>query len=124
MAAAQNFRVAVKNHTKFNFIVGNESMNHGGVYEKANIKARTTTTTAFFTRGDNDASAGTEGQLTYTAKEGPTITFKWDIPWGVGSDTLDVTVTGDIKLETGSFRGDSVLRKLVEIVVKDDDPIL
>ena len=126
MAAAQNFRVAAKNHTKIDFTPGSESMSHGGVYDKENIKEVTTTTSAFYTRGDNNAAAGTEGTLTYTATDGSgaTITFKWDIPWGAGDDTLDVTVTGDIKLEKSSFRGDEVLRNLVTIVIQDDKPLI
>ena len=126
MAAAQNFRVAAKNHTKIDFTAGDEKMDYGGVYNKENIKQRTTTTSVFFTRGNNDASAGTQGSLKYTATDGSgaTITFKWDIPWGLGDDKLDVSVTGDIKLEKSSFRGGDVLRNLVTIVIKDDASLL
>ena len=124
MAIAQNFRVSAKNYTSMDFVAGQESMDWGGVYEKANIKKATTTTTVFYTRGNADASAGTEGSLTFTSAEGATITFKWDIPWGLGEDKLDVSVTGDIKLEKYSWRGDDVLRKNVEIVIKDDKPLL
>ena len=127
MAEAQHFNVAAKNYTKYDFLVGSEQMDHGAVYDKANIKASTATLNAFYTRGDRDAAAGTTGQLTYTTRDkehGPTITFKWDIPWGTGDDWLEVTTTGDIKLECGSFRGSSVLRRIVEIAIKDDAPIL
>ena len=126
MAAAQNFRVAANNYTKIDFTPEPEIMSHGAVYNKENIKKRTTTTSVFYTRGDNDAAAGTEGTLKYTATDGSgaTITFKWEIPWGVGDDTLDVTVTGNIKLEKSSFRGDDVLRNLVTIDIKDDAPLL
>lgn len=126
MAEAQNFRLAAKNHTQINFVAGAESMKHGGVYEKSNIKARTTTTNVFYARGDRDAAAGTEGSITYTAEGDPstTITFSWDVPWGLGSTYLNVTTTGDIKLEKSSFDESQVLRKLVEIVIKDDSPLI
>lgn len=129
MAESQNFRVAVKNYSGIDFIAGKEQMDFGGVYEISNIKKRTTTTTAFYTRGDRDAAAGTEGSITYSSNKddkAATITFKWCIPWGHGEDTLDVSVTGDIKLKDGksSWRGDEVLRKEVEIGIIDDLPVV
>ncbi|MGD1806745.1 aegerolysin family protein [Dapis sp. BLCC M126] len=126
MAEAQNFHVAAKNHTQFNFEPGNQNMKWGDVYDKKNIKARTTTTDVFYARGNRDVASGTEGSLTYTAKEnsGTTITFNWDIPWGAGQVELNVTTTGNIKLEKSSFTGNEVLRKVVTIVIKDDAPLL
>lgn len=51
------------------FLVGNEQLDHGAVYDKANLKASAATLNAFCTRGDRDAAAGTTGQLTCTAKD-------------------------------------------------------
>jgi hypothetical protein len=127
MAESQNFRVAVRNYSGIDFIATEEQMDFGGVYEVSNIKAGTTTTTAFYTRGDRDAAAGTQGTLTYEDKDKTaSITFKWCIPWGLGKDTLDVSVTGDIKLKDGknSWRGDEVLRKNVEVSIQDDLPVV
>lgn len=124
MAEAQNFRISVKNFTNIKFLAGEEKMKWGGVYDKSNIKKRTTTTKVFYTRGDKDAATGTEGTLTYKSPDGSaSITFTWDIPWGLGEDKLDVTVSGPIKLEEKSWRGAEVLRKIVEIVVLDDAPV-
>lgn len=126
MAEAQNFRVAAKNYTGYDFVAGNEAMQWGGVYDKQNVKRETTTTSVFYARGNRDAAAGTQGSLTYTAHGHPetTIKFSWDIPWGSGDDKLEVTVTGNIKLEKSSFRGSEVLRNLVTIEIRDDKPIL
>ncbi len=127
MAEAQNFRVSVKNYTGKDFYPEKEVMEFGGVYEIANIGKKTTTTTVFYTRGNRDAAAGTEGSLTYKTKEGEaSITFKWDIPWSLfAEEKLDVTVTGPIRLEKSSWRGkDELLRKNVEIIIKDDLPLL
>ncbi|WP_298516206.1 aegerolysin family protein [uncultured Kordia sp.] len=125
MAEAQNFTIAVKNHTSMNFLPGEEKMEYGGVYRKNTIKKRTATSTVFYARGDRDAAAGTEGTLTYTSEDGTaSITFKWDIPWGFGDDKLDVQAFGDIKLEQTSWRGDDVLRKVVEVIIYDDIPLL
>ena len=127
MAEAQNFRVAVKNYSVFDFIAGEEQMENGGVYEIQNIKAGTTTTTVFYARGDRDAAAGTKGTLTYKNKDkSASITFTWDIPWGIGEDKLDVSVTGNIKIKDGksSLRGDEVLRKNVELSIDNDKPVV
>lgn len=125
MAEAQNFHVAVKNHTQYTFQPQTESMSWGGVYDKQTIKPRTTTINAFYTRGDRNAASGTQGSLKYAAEQDPAVslTFSWDIPWGVGTDSLNITTTGPIKLEKSSFTGDQVLRKVVEVIVKDDTPL-
>ena len=44
MAEAQNFNLAAKNHTTLEFSPGQQQMVHGDVYNKQNIKQRTTTT--------------------------------------------------------------------------------
>jgi len=90
-------------------------------------KAVSMTANVFYTRGDRDAAAGTEGKLVYTAEGDPDtkIIFNWDIPWGAGPDFLDVTVTGPIKIAGRSnFRGDEVVRRIVEIEIRDDEPLL
>lgn len=125
MAAAQNFTVVTKNHTALDFEPGKPDMDHGGVYDEQNIKAGTTTVPSFMTRGDNNASAGTEGKIVYTSTDGNSkITFKWDIPWGLGDDFLKVSVTGPIKLERSKWSGGDIVRKTVTLVVLDDKPIL
>lgn len=126
MAESQNFHLAAKNYTQYEFKPDNIHMRHGGVYNQANIKPLTTTTEAFYTRGDRDASAGTEGSMSYISTDGTVeIGFSWDIPWGVGEDKLDVWVAkGPVKLEKTRFRGDDVLRRVVTIEIKDDLPLI
>ena len=126
MAEAQNFNLAAKNYTSHEFVPSTEDVPWGGVYNKENIKARTTTTRAFYARGDRDAAAGTEGTLTYksTSDSSITLTFSWSVPWGLGSTYLNVSTTGPIKLEKSSFAEDEVLRQVVTIGIKDDVPLL
>lgn len=127
MAEAQNFRISVENYSVFDFIAGEEKMEYGSVYEKSNIKKRNTTTTVFYTRGHRDAAAGTKGTLTYESKDkSASITFTWNVPWGLGEDKLDVSVTGNLKIKGGksSWRGDDVLRKNIAVSIDNDKPVV
>ncbi len=116
MAEAQNFRISVRNLSGMQFIAGDEKMKHGGVYEKRNIENNAKSKALFYTRGDKDAAAGTEGSITYKSDEA-TINFEWYIPWGLGENRLTVSTTGDIKIEKKIWKGDEVLRKTIEIVI-------
>jgi|TARA_B110000914_G_C15417200_1_gene424804 hypothetical protein len=119
MAAAQHFYMSAKNYTEKVFIPGTPSMTHGGVYNQANIP-HGVTITAFFTRGDNDAAAGTEGTLKYATADGKSwILFSWDIPWGAESSWCNVTSSDDLSLVPTSWKGDAIIRQTVTLGINN-----
>ena len=83
MAEAQNFFLAAKNFTSYAFKPQTETVQWGGVYDKATIDPRTTTTKVFYARGNRNAAAGTQGTLVYKAEDDATttLTFTWEVPW-------------------------------------------
>jgi len=117
MAEAQNFTMAAKNYTSFKFIPGTPNMTHGGVYNQADI-AHGKTIVAFFTRGDSNASAGTEGSLKYTTADGEQwIKFTWDIPWGPSSSWCNVTCSDNLSVSPTSWAGDAIIRQTVTLTI-------